>query len=510
MSKAYDYGAREIWVLNVGDIKPGEIGIDQFLDMAWDMKKYQSFDQKSWLRDWAARTFDARLAPQIAEVLDGYFRLNSVVKPEHIRLEDVAFSLDDYGDEAQRRLDDWAALTRKVNAILPYIAPARRDAFTQLVAYPVRGADLMNQKQIYAYRSRMQAAQGRVRANVDAAKALAAYRAIQAETDYYNTQMAGGKWNHMMSGNPRGQKVFKRPETGVVTPLNGAVMGVRAEGTPPEGDNTQTLPAFNSLLPRARFVDIYNKGDAPIAWKAVADAPWITLGQTAGQGDGRLLVSIDWSRAPQTEQVSGLVRVSDGVTNVPIELNATRMTVAPNFNGFVENNGFISMEAEDFTRARAVGGAHWQVINGLGRNSDAVAVFPTTTPSINADKPDWTRAPHLEYDLQTLSAGKADITVTCRPTHAITPLRGLRYAIAIGDETPQIVGVDAKEYSRAWMFNINRAAAQGQTKHRLGQGTQTLKIWMVDPGVVIDKIVVSRGELPPSFVGPPPTKIPIR
>lgn len=117
----------------------------------------------------------------------------------------------------------------------------------------------------------------------------------------------------------------------------------------------------------------------------------------------------------------------------------------------------------------------------------------------------------LSLALPLVRAQQATRTVTGRPTHIADASRGLRYAIALNDEPPQIVSLETAEYSKIWAANVLRSAAVGQTQHAVKQpGRQALHIWMVDPGVVIDKIIGATGgsQLPLSFLGPPETAYP--
>jgi hypothetical protein len=83
----------------------------------------------------------------------------------------------------------------------------------------------------------------------------------------------------------------------------------------------------------------------------------------------------------------------------------------------------------------------------------------------------------------------------------------LRYAVAIDGETPKVVDIESEEFSRTWSANVLRASAPGVTQHNIeAAGLHTLKIWMVDPGVVLDKIVIDLGGVKPSFFGPPETR----
>ena len=211
MNKAWQYGARNLWVLNVGDIKPGEIGTEFFLDMAWDPQRYRHDNVRDFLVRWAARDLDPRFADEIAVIMEEYYRLGFTRRPEHLvqaernsPLQYSWFSHTEYNDEAMQRVDQYDAIARRAQAIYDQLPTARKDAFFQLVLYPVQCASLMNRKVIFADKSTRHGNEGRACASEDAAKARAAAARIIELTDHYNTGLvtAGNKWNHMMSPGP--------------------------------------------------------------------------------------------------------------------------------------------------------------------------------------------------------------------------------------------------------------------------------------------------------------------
>jgi hypothetical protein len=220
LTRAWDYGARRIWVLNVGDLKPAEIDIEFFLKLAWDPEQWRPEDgQHGFLRTMAARDFGVEPAEEIASILDEYYRLNFQRKPEHMGIDptrpilaDPALSTPFNDDEARRRIDAFAALSARADALGHRLNAALGAAYCELVQYPVRGAALMNQKGLNL--GKYYAAQRAGRS--DAAGYLAAARSAQAAIDrataLYNDQMAGGKWRGIMSDSPRDQPVFARPD----------------------------------------------------------------------------------------------------------------------------------------------------------------------------------------------------------------------------------------------------------------------------------------------------------
>jgi hypothetical protein len=190
MHKAFENGADRLWVLNVGDIKPAEIAMEFFLRMAWDIRPWQADAQPKFLTEWSACTFGDEHASEIAAVLEEYYRLNFPAKPEHMHL---ATFTDNYG-EIELRLKRFSALVRQAEAIEQTLPKEMRDSFFELVLYPVRGAALAN----------------RMHLSKEPADASRAYDQLQAETDYYNKAVVGGKWRHMMFANPRNRPALRK------------------------------------------------------------------------------------------------------------------------------------------------------------------------------------------------------------------------------------------------------------------------------------------------------------
>ena len=149
MSKAYDHGARKIWIANVGDLKPGEIGTEFFLQMAWDIKRWQPDNLPDYLVGWAAREFGAAQAEDIARIMGRYYALNYQRKPEHLQwwLPNQPPRPSPFTEiEIAQRLTAFGALDAQARAVYDRLAPAQRDAFFELVLYPVRGSMLANRR----------------------------------------------------------------------------------------------------------------------------------------------------------------------------------------------------------------------------------------------------------------------------------------------------------------------------------------------------------------------------
>jgi hypothetical protein len=212
MRLAYDKGTKEMWIVNVGDIKPGEYLTELFLDMAWSIDSIANSQRglEQHLHGWFAREFGARNAKEIVPVMNEYYRLAYIRKPEFMgatRTEEsdpkykIVADLPWSEAEMRKRLKEYAVIDAKVEQLAKRISPAKQDSWFQLIEYPVRCAAAMNKKLLYAQLARH-------------GKALwelsdAAYDTIAGLTNRYNS-LGNGKWKYMMDFKPRKLAVFNK------------------------------------------------------------------------------------------------------------------------------------------------------------------------------------------------------------------------------------------------------------------------------------------------------------
>ena len=207
MNKAYQYGANRLWVMNVGDIKPAEMEIEFAMDLAWNINKWTPQNAHEYAKVWATRTFGEEFADSIAQIKDQYYQLAHAGKPEHLGV--LTFS----NAEMQDRMTSYENIATATESVYHKIPVRLKDAFFQLVYYPVFGAMLMNQKIFYARMCLDLAKANNNNALEFARRSQAAYDEIQKLTEVYNEKIAQGKWCGMMSSHPRNLDVFKMPPT---------------------------------------------------------------------------------------------------------------------------------------------------------------------------------------------------------------------------------------------------------------------------------------------------------
>ena len=214
LKKAYDLGADRYWLLNVGDIKPMELGMQTFFDMAWDINAFDFEMVNCHQAEFLARTFAVSLCSggtiSCQTILDDYYRLAWSRKPEymgweyqwddkaHTGLKPTEYSFQHY-DEAQRRLSDYQRISDEVERLSAMLDKEFVPAFFELLQFPVQGAYQMNRKFLMAQLNQELVAQHRyAEANWAARQMEQAYDSINALNRRYNKQL-GGKWDGMMA-----------------------------------------------------------------------------------------------------------------------------------------------------------------------------------------------------------------------------------------------------------------------------------------------------------------------
>jgi hypothetical protein len=185
---------------------------------------------------------------------------------------------------------------------------------------------------------------------------------------------------------------------------------------------------------------------------------------------------------------------------VQVTASNPREVTPATLQGFVESDGYVSIEAEHFSKANAAGGARWERLDDFGRTLSAMSVFPVDSASKEAG----TAAPSLEYRMYLFDRGKAEVNAILGPTQNFVPGRGLRFAMAFDDQAPQVIDTLEHNTQRDWEATVRDSVRYVTASLPVGQpGYHTLKVWMVDPGIVLEKVVVDMGGMKPSYLGPP-------
>ena len=256
LGRAWDAGARRMWVANVGDLKPAELATDYFLTLAWDVPGTRVKPIDTAVTDWAAGTIGADVAPEIAAILAEHHRLNFQRRPEHLQWwlpGDLSKASPLTPTEVATRLAAFDTLRARVRSITPRITAERRDAFFQLVDYPVTAAALANTRVFEAE------AHDRLRDSNPTAAAIAGQSARTADADIASLTQRynAGKWRGIMAVEPADGQWRRYRLTPPILP---ATASVRIPGQP-----AAALPSTAGSI----IVEAEGTRTKPIGWRVV-------------------------------------------------------------------------------------------------------------------------------------------------------------------------------------------------------------------------------------------------
>lgn len=505
MNLAWEFGARELWIVNVGDLKPMEFPISFFLDQAWNPQAMTLEAMSAYTRDWAEEQFGAQHAAEIAELLMRYTQYNSRRKHELIGPD--TFSLTGF-DEAERVLAEWAVLEAEADRVRAALPDAYDDAFVQLVWFPIQASANLTRLHIETGRNRLWAAQGRVEANAAAERVREAFaRDIELERIYHQ-DVADGKWNHFMSQTHISYTYWQQPEEDVlpeletVEPVGGAALGLAVEGDarawPGAGGEPELV--FHRYGQQTREIELFDRGARPARFSIAAGADWLQLSEHEGAAGGaRIAVSVDWPSLPAGRTETAIAVTGSGGVEQTVRVVAIKPDAQVETGRFVEADGHVTIEAEHFARA-AGDGIDWRVIPELGRTLSGVAAAPATAGAFEPGGD----GPRLEYDIHLFGEGPVEIETVLSPSLDFRGNGGLRFAVSIDDGEPVTVRMDDIDDHPAWMENVADSVERRTVRfENVAAGPHTIRLWLVDTGVVFQRLSVRTGELPQTYLGPP-------
>ncbi|MDN3580731.1 glycosyl hydrolase 115 family protein [Mucilaginibacter flavus] len=506
MHLAYEYNARQVWVVNVGDIKPMEYPISFFMDYAWAPDKWPATRLPDYAKAWAAQQFGSENAGKIAKILTQYTRFNSRRKPE--LLDQNTYSLVNY-NEFERVTTDYVGLKNDAKDLYTKIPASYKDAYYQLVLHPVTACANLYELYFAAARNKLYAEQGRAASNSTAKRIQQLFERDKQISRYYNDTLSNSKWHHMMDQTHIGYTYWQQPEVDKMPPAKtislaeSANVGVTVEGSPEvylPGQHLTSLPRFYPWNSKGHYIEIFNRGKTAFKYQLQSPVAYVQFSSAAGMvtEQERVMINIDWAKAPaDISQIPVTVSTDAGKLVVDVNIDNEHLKD----HKFRDIGGYIAIEAAHYTRAVADKQVNWQEIPDYGRTLSGVCPIPVTAAAYQPGN----NSPHLEYQISLKDTGRINVIMYISPTLDFKAKKGLYYAVSIDDDAPQLVNINKNETpgSGEWGNSVANNIKKLQTTHVINKpGTHVLKYWMVDAGVVLQKVVIDSGGLKDSYLGP--------
>lgn len=505
MHLAYEYGADRVWIVNVGDLKPMEFPISFFLDYAWDPEAIDASNLPDYYIAFAKENFGSNHTPAIAEMLKKYTKYNARRKPEMI--DSTTYSVTHY-NEADRVVTEYNELAQEAVQIGQELPKKYFDAYYQLVQFPIEASANLNALHVAAAKNQLYAKQGRAIANTYADEVKTLFEKDAALADFYHHTMADGKWNHMVSQTHIGYTYWQQPDKNTIPtthrvelPQKGKLGIAVPNATKTLTENgTIDLPKIYSLGENHQNLTLFNTGSTSIPYKLKAEAKWIILDTKKGivGTEKTIKVAVNLDKLPLGKSEAPITIAANNNTYT-VMVFAEKQS-ASSIHGFIEMNGGVSMEADHFSRSVNQTPYKWVVVDNLGKTGSSVMASPQFIGPIAITS----ESPRLEYDVFLESKGAIKVHAYFAPTINYTMRDGLKYGIGFDDEIPQVMNLNEDNSGQNWNISVGNNIKIISSTHTLtNAGNHTLKFYMKDSGLVLQKIVIETTGFEESYLGSP-------
>ncbi len=522
MSMAYDYGVRDIWIVNVGDLKPQEFPLSYFMSLAYDFDTYgtkapnttEGFTD-AFVKKQFGNGFTESELNEIAYVLKEYTRLNGIRRPEVMTAQ--VYHPVHYGETEKVRARA-QKLTETATRLYASCKPEYKAAFFQLIYFPAVASANLILMQTAACLNAFYGAWGLTVANyygkeVDAAIA----KDNELKEDYHN--IADGKWNHMMSSAHIGfmawnDEGWKYPVVQKVYGVGGMRPAIRMQGE----EQVRFGGSWTVQVPRAGGVvrmELLNGGKERIRFAVTTEGECKSdIGKASYEMSAWLTITVAGGEAG----AAGSVLVTAGQKCFEIKLERVApMLVKHKKERFAKDavkqvqgvGDYVAFEAGDFMESRKEGSVEYKLLTNYGRTKDSVKAYPTTE-SFTEEQAVQHKTAELTYMLTAAEEGEYGVVVCVAPTNPLYPGDMQRLALSANGEAAEVFttlpeGFIAGDcHNPQWNENVLDNIRACDLTVTLKKGENRLTIGAVDAGVVVQKLIVYPLTKPfkESYLGP--------
>ena len=524
MSMAYDFGVRELWMVNVGDIATQEFPLSFFLDMAYD------FDR--WGRKWVRQQFgsvEEETQDTIADILEQYTKIIHRRRPEALNPETYHPVQE---KESSRIFEEEEQLLKKLQDVYETIEktnPQNLSAFIALVYYPAFGTMNLVKMQILAGWNHYYANLGAVCANDYGDEVERCMEQDRKAVEMYH-QMDQGRWYGMGMSQHIGfthwnEDECRNPVVMRVIPLKKRSILVAADGTAqhaegsPWLDNTMKLKDFLNPDCTRASVTLYSRSDLKAEYKVLKKPGRLSVEPMEGWLDGvsqkkvRLNLTLIKQRLPETNQdtIQDSLEIATPEGKCEITVPVYTGNLQDKKNVFVDTMGYLSIEAAHYVNSVPGNYKDRQVkfenLQGYGKTNSAMKAFPSDACTVPGQD-----APYLEYQFVLEESGTYEAEFYMQPSNPVTRENQLLYAVRINEEMTETVNAVEKDYqvgdqAEKWAEGVLSQIRRQTVSIKCRAGFNTLRVYHVTPGFVLEKIVIyPMGEKPEeSYLGPAET-----
>ncbi len=520
MCMAYDYGIKDIWIVNVGDLKFNEVPLAYFMELAFDFEKWgtnspNSIDQytKIWLEKTFPRT-DANVREKLAYVLHGYIRMNAMRRPE--ALNSGVYHPCHYL-EADRMLDIAASIEKTNKEVYSALAANEKDAYYSMIYFPAKASVNLIRMHLYAGKNLHLAKQGKGIANIFStlvAECIEKDRSLHKEFASFKN----GKWKGMELEQHIGfvkwnEDNYRYPLMVTVEPAHKPRMSVSRKDREEVYSKTYGSPMtvyIDDFLYDGNdevILEIANDGIGIFDYviEPEREYSWLSISPMKGTVVFQEEIVLRCNRMTNNITSARLL-IKDKETTVAVEIRARKQYTdkLPPMT-FLENNGVIVIPANRFCGKKDVQAGKFIELKNYGRSGVGMKVFPTTACFTENDD-----VPSLCYRFLIEDGGNYTAEVWTTPTNSTQNKRPLRFLFESTQGRQIITAVPAdfmagSPSDQRWCEGVLNNIRISKISLTLEEGVQEISIGALEPALVLEKVLIykeGRGPLA-SYLGPP-------
>lgn len=488
LKKCYENGIRNIWVLNVGALKPLEQDIEFFLTYGWEAGKEDAVtkDTQLFTKNWINSNFTGNNGEKAAGLYTRFAQITNVCKIEHLTAD--KFSQTIYGDEAGLRVNKLKEIYDEANKIYFSLPENERDAFFELFIMKIHASYYANAEFYFADRSSLCYEQGKMQSAdkyIIKSQNMMKYR--RSMLHYYNKVMAGGKWDRILtpeSFSPPPTAMYPAGKPALKIDQLGVDIIVWGEQLPQ--NNPQII--FDSYGVNIKWFEIFNTGagsfDFNIDISSCSD--WLELSEYHGTVDDekRILVTLKYSH----EERNGRIVIKTSLDDKEFEIQILSLKceeIPNNFNGHIEADGYVSMKVNHFITNSYSRDSGWRLIKDMGR-MEGYAIEAYGDSNV---KQIYNNA-FVSYQFQLGSEG--DFLLEIHRFLTLDSTGKIRFAISIDDLEPKIIESETNdEWHGKWREAVLNDGEKLYIKlPYMDKGIHKLNVYMIDRYVTLSKLVI--------------------
>ena len=525
MCMAYEYGIRDAWIVNVGDLKFHEVPLTYFLALAYDYDKWGCGNKNSYREYttlWAEKNFagvNKELQEKIGKVLTDYININHLRRPESLN-PGIYHACENL--EADRMLERAEAVEALSMEVYEALEGVDKDAYYSMIHFSAMASMNLLKMHLYAAKNENYAKQGKPIANQygDLVRAC-----IAKDREYYDGfgSFKSGKWDGMQMAQHIGftkwnEDDYRYPVIMTVEPAYKPRLKVNRKDSAWTAVKNYGAP-LKIVVDDFRYkgctqvaVEIANDGAGSLHYTVEVCTPdgklpeWLKVSSLEGDVElqEELVLTYDDSKLTGEEQVCLLIK--DMETTVAIEVSAREVdTTGLPEKTHLEKKGIIAMNAGNFFEKKDVDKGGFEVLRDYGKYDTGVKVFPGTAVfKLQEEKP------YVYYRFLTEETGEYEAELVVAPTNSVVNKQSVNVTLQVNGGEEQLVQLVAADFRAGesgdyrWGMGVLNQERRVSTTVQLESGINTLGVGALEAGVILERVIIYKKNVrkPNNYFGP--------